>query len=283
MQKKRDWKYWLKLQLGIWMITIGVYFFKVPNRFATGGVSGISVLLAQLFPQFTQAEYSAVINVLLLILGVVVLGKQVGGVTILCTLEYTALNYCLEKLIPISKPLTNEPLLELIYAMFLSGIGSAMLFDCDASSGGTDIVALILKKHSSLDVGRALMATDAVVAFSNFFISGVGPGLYSVLGLFAKTFMVDGVIESLNLCKAFTIITDKPQEISYFIMKKLNRGVTSYRAEGGFTGADKTVLLAVCRRMDAVRLRRYVKQVDPNAFIIITNSSEIIGRGFREA
>lgn len=280
--KKNKLRYWIMVESAVVLLTIGVYFFKTPNNFATGGVSGLSLLLSKVFPAFTQAEYMAAINVLLLIIGVIVLGKECSGMTIFCSLQFSALNWLLEVIMPMKKPFTDEPLMELVYAMFLSGIASAMLFDCNASSGGTDIIALILKKYTTMNIGRALMITDMIIVLSNFFINGIPAGLYSLLGLFMKTFLIDNIIESLNLCKAFTIVTTKPDEISRYIMEDLHHGVTIYEAEGGYTHGAKTMLLTVCRRADAFKLRKYAKQVDPDSFMIVTNSSEIIGRGFSE-
>ena len=280
--KKDKLKYWFMVESAVVLLTIGVYFFKTPNNFATGGVSGLSLLLSKVFPVLTQAEYMAAINVLLLVVGVMILGKECSGMTIFCSLQFSALNWLLEKLIPMDRPFTDEPLLELVYAMFLSGIASAMLFDCNASSGGTDIIALILKKYSTMNIGRALMITDMIIVLSNFFINGIPAGLYSLLGLFMKTFLIDNIIESLNMCKAFTIVTTRPDEISRYIMDELHHGVTMYEAEGGYTHGAKSMLLTVCRRADAFKLRKFAKQVDPDSFMIVTNSSEIIGRGFIE-
>ena len=279
--KKYSFQYWLILQAGIVMLSAGVYFFKAPNSFATGGVSGISIILAKLFPVLTQATYMSIINVLLLVIGVVVLGKGVGALTILTSLEYTAMTWIFERVFPMSEPFTDQPLLELVYAMMLTGIGSALIFNCEASSGGTDIVALILKKYSSLDVGKALLVSDSLIVASNFFVSGIKAGLYSVAGLFAKAYLVDGVIESMNTEKAFTIITTKPEEIISYIIDGLHGGATSYEAKGDFTGEKKTVILTVIHRPDATRLRKKIMEVDKHAFVMITNSSEIIGKGFR--
>ena len=280
--KKNKLRYWIMVESAVLLLTIGVYFFKTPNNFATGGVSGLSLLLSKVFPVFTQAEYMAAINVLLLIIGVIVLGKECSGMTIFCSLQFSALNWLLEVVIPMEKPFTDEPLMELVYAMFLSGIASAMLFDCNASSGGTDIIALILKKYTTMNIGRALMITDMIIVLSNFFINGIPAGLYSLLGLFMKTFLIDNIIESMNMCKAFTIVTTKPDEISRYIMDELHHGVTMYEGEGGYTHGTKSMLLTVCRRADAFKLRKYAKQVDPDSFMVVTNSSEIIGRGFSE-
>ena len=279
------------MNLGILLLSIGVYFFKTPNGFATGGVSGLSIILARVFPIASQAVYMLVINVLLLILGLIILGKKCGGLTIYCSLAFSLETWILEQLVPLSGTVTNYPLLELVYAVLLSGIGAAILFKCNASSGGTDIVALILKKYTHMNVSTALLCADFLIALSSFinldmhdkFIIDAQTGLFSILGLFAKVFVVDDVIDSMNMCKAFTIITTKPEEISAFIMQDIRHGVTTYPARGAYTGADKTVIVTVCRRTESARIRRKVLSIDPQAFIIITKTSEIMGKGFRDA
>ena len=156
-----------------------------------------------------------------------------------------------------------------------------MIFNSDSSSGGTDILALILKKYSSIDVGKALLAVDFVIALSSFYVFGIRAGLFSLLGLFSKAFIVDAVIENLNTCKYFVVITDKKQEVSEFIIKNLHHGVTSHKVIGEFTGEERTMIHTVCKRIEAIKLRNEIRKMDPHAFMIITTSSEIIGRGFR--
>ena len=278
--------HFLIINLGIILMATGIYFFKAPNGFATGGVSGISIILARLpFSEnlgITQSIYMLSINVVLLILGVVLLGKKCGFMTIYCSIMLSLENMMFEKLIPLDAPLTESPLLELVYAVLLTGIGSALLFKYKASSGGTDIVALILKKYSSLNVSQALLVTDFLIAASSFIVyTSAEVGLYSLLGLFAKVFVIDDVLDSINLCKAFTIITTKSAEIDNFIINELHHSATTYRAEGAFTGEEKQVIITVCRRTEALKLRRVVKEIDPHAFIIITKTSEIMGKGFR--
>ena len=277
------------INFGILLLTLGVYFFKTPNGFATGGVSGLSIILANIFPVMSQATYMMIINVLLLILGVIILGKECGILTIYCSLLFSIATRVLEILVPLSGPITDYPLLELVYAVLLSGVGSAIIFKCKGSSGGTDIVALILKKYTSMNVATALLCTDFIIAaftFIKFSQNGISfdpqTGLFSLLGLFAKVFVVDDVIDSINMCKAFTIITTKPDEINKYIMQDIHHGVTTYPAKGEYTGENKTVIVTVCRRSEAIRLRRRVLAIDPHAFIIITKTSEIMGKGFRD-
>lgn len=273
-------KSFLVLNFGCILLSFGVYFFKIPNGFATGGVSGISTILAQI-TSISPAVWLWGLNSTLLIMGFMFLGKQNGIKTVYCSMVYSAITYLLEIIIPIAQPLTNQPLLELIYAMLLTSIGSAIIFNNDASAGGTDITALILKKFTRLDVGKALLVVDFAVAASSFIVFDVQTGLFSLLGLFAKAFIVDSIIESFNTCKYFVVITTKREEISDYIMKTLHHGVTVNSVVGAYTNEEKTMIHTVCKRIEAVKLRNQIKKIDSRAFIIITTSSEIIGRGFR--
>lgn len=285
-------KHFLLINLGILMLVTGIYFFKAPNGFATGGVSGIAILLAKLkFSNelgITQSIYMLAINVVLLVVGAAILGKRCSILTFYCSLMMSLENLAFEYFVPIEKisgaaTLTEQPLLELVYAILLTGIGSAILFRYGASSGGTDIVALILKKYTALNVSAALFVTDALIAASTFFVyDGVTTGLYAMLGLFAKVFIIDDILDSLNLYKAFTIITTKPDEIDEFIMNELHHGATMYNGKGVYTNDDKYIIITVCKRSEALKLRAKVKQIDPSSFIIITKTSEIAGKGFRD-
>ncbi len=273
-------KEFLMMNLGMVLLATGVYFFKIPNGFSTGGVTGIGTVLSGI-TFISAGAWIWLLNIALLILGFIIFGKELAFKTVYCSMGYSALTYLFEWLVPRESPITNQPLLELIYAMLLTSIGSAMIFYCNASSGGTDIVALILKKYFKIDVGKALLGADFIVAASSFFVFGVKIGLFSLLGLFAKAFIVDAVIENLNSCKYFIVITTKHEEISQFIMKELHHGATVTDATGEYTGEKKSMVHTVCRRIEAIRLREKIKNIDPHAFIIITTSSEIIGRGFR--
>lgn len=276
-------RYWMLLCIGNIMVAAGIYFFKAPNGFAFGGVSGISILLAKLLPVLSQATYMTILNVLLLLLGILFLGRGCGIKTILCAMMISLVNQFFETFLPISAPLTTEPLLELVFAVLLTGFGSAILFNCNASSGGTDIIALILKKYTNLNVGQALLIADIVVAASTFFVYDVQTGLFSVLGLFSKVFLLDDVIENFNMCKAFTVITTKPEEIDDFIFHEMDHSATLYDARGAYSGTPRKVMITVCKRFEAPRLRKKIKEIDPHAFIIITKTSEILGKGFLDA
>lgn len=178
-------KAFLLVNLGILLLTVGVYFFKMPNHFTTGGVSGLAIILGSVVPFLSTATLMSIINVALLVVGYLFLGKQFGFWTTYCSLMYSLETWLLETFCPMDAPFTDQPLLELCFAMMLPAVGSALLFNYNASSGGTDIVAMILKKYTSIsDIGKALFASDSLIALSSFFFFGVETGMFSLLGLF---------------------------------------------------------------------------------------------------
>lgn len=278
---KKTAKEYALLIAGSIILSVGVYFFKVPNGFATGGVSGIGTILGKITSAISPSVWITLINALLLLVGFIFLGKETGLKTVIASLLYSGLTIVFEKIYPMQSPLSGEPFMELFYAMILTSLGAAMIFNSGGSSGGTDIIALILKKYTMLNVGKALLAVDFVIAASSFFVFGISAGLFSMLGLFSKAFLVDMIIDNINSCKYFVAITDKPELVNAFILNQLHHGATMSEATGSYTHSKKYMIHTVCKRMEAIRLRKQIKEIDPHAFIIITTSSEIIGRGFR--
>ena len=279
---KQSVKDFLILNLGTILICLGVYFFKFPNNFSFGGVSGMAVILARYTTVISQATFMTIINMVLLLLGFLVFGRGFGFKTAYSTVLMSVFTQGLEWLFPMDQPFTSEPMLELFFAILLPALGSALLFNIDASSGGTDIVAMILKKYTSIsDIGKALFVSDSVIALAACFFFGIETGMFSLLGLFLKAFVVDSVIESINLCKFFSIVTSKPDEICDFIIKDLHHSSTVVDGQGAFSHQDRKVVLTAVRRGEAVRLRQKCKEIDPHSFMFITNTSEIIGKGFR--
>lgn len=282
MSIKQRIQEYLLLTLGTVLVSVGVYFFKFPNHFSMGGVSGLAILLGELvhIPFLTPSVFNTLINLVFLALGFLLLDRGFGLRTVYCTLLYSGLVQVLEWLCPMDAPLTGELMLELFFAVILPALGSAILFNLNSSTGGTDIAAMILKKYTGLDVGNALLLSDVLIAAAALFLFGITAGLCSLLGLVLKSVLVDSVIESLNRRKAFIIITSEPQVVCDYITERLIRGATIWNAKGAYTHADHNVVLTVLSRGQAVLLRRYLRERDPHAFMIITNSSEIVGKGF---
>lgn len=281
--KKSLIKDYILITIGVLFVTIGVYFFKFPNNFAIGGVTGLAMILSDAFSfKISAATIVLILNVILLIVGYIFLGKKFGNRTLYGSLLFSLSLSALEILVPMQGPITQEPLLELAFAVMFPALGSAILFNIGASTGGTDVVAMLLKKYTHLDIGKSLLITDFLLTVAGFTVFGVTTVLMSLLGLLIKSTLVDSIIESINLNKYFTIITKYPKEICDYITKNIHRSATVMDGKGAFTGEDRKIILTVMSRSQAVQLRTYVKEVDPEAFILITSTSEIIGRGFRD-
>jgi uncharacterized membrane-anchored protein YitT (DUF2179 family) len=268
------------LTLGTFLVAAGVYFFKFPNSFNTGGVTGLAVILNAVSPTVSASTYASLINIAFLLLGFFVVDKSFGVNTIYCSVMFSAMLGGLEWLCPLSAPLTDQKTLELFFAVILPSLGSAILFNMQSSTGGTDILAMILKRFSSLDIGMALLCVDVLIAASTLYFVNIEAGLYSILGLVLKSVVVDTVIESLNRRKSFIAVTACPQEVCGFITQTLHRSATVWEAQGAYSHEKKWVVMTALSRGQAVALRVYVKSTDPNAFILVTNSSEIFGKGF---
>ena len=273
-------KDYIVITLAVIIMDLGIYAFKFPNHFSFGGVSGLAVVLNEILG-ISAAQINLVINLALLVIGFAVLGKSFGLKTAYATVLSSVVRSLMEKMMPISAPLTNQPMLELAYAIALPAVAAAMLFYVDASGGGTDIVAMILKKYTTIDIGTALLISDVAIVALSFIAFDVRTGLFSVCGLLAKSIFVDRTMDQMRLCKYFTIISSDPEPICDFIQNVLNRSTTLYNAEGGYSHENKKVILCALDRRQAVILQRFIRQTDDSAFIMITKSSETFGKGFR--
>lgn len=283
MQEKR--KQWMRefglLNLGTFLTAIGSYFFKFPNNFSTGGVTGLSVVLTHYFPGLSNGTIVSVINIALMVVGLILLGKEFGFKTFYVTIAFSAMLKLFETVTPLTQPLTDQPFMELLFGVFLPAWGSAMLFNIGSSTGGTDIIAMVVKKYFKCHIGKALLVVDFFITVMTFVAFGPTTGLFSILGLVMRSFAVDFFLEEMNTYKSFTIITDHAEEIYQYITQVLHRGATIYHAEGVFEHSSKTIILTAQSKQQGIKLQEQIKKSDPHAFVLISNTSEIIGKGFR--
>lgn len=276
---KQKFKHFFLLTASTLLMAFGTYFFKFTNNFTFGGITGLAVLVAKT-GLMSAGDFNMIASMLLLLAGLIILGKKFAAKTAYCSILLSVSLSAMERLWPMSGPLTSQPMLELCFAIALPALGSAVLFNIGSSSGGTDIIAMILKKYSSFDIGRALMISDAVITTASFFVFDIETGLYSFLGLSIRSFMIDNFIESFNLSKYFNVVCDHPEPICDFIVHTLGRSASVCLAKGAYSGKDKYLVLTALNRVQAVKLRNFIKEQEPEAFILISNTSEIIGKGF---
>ena len=261
-----------ELNLGLILTAVGIVYFKNPNHFAFGGTSGLSILLADLFPKINVGGFMWIINLVLVVLGFVFLGVKCMGWTIYSSFALSFFVSVCEWLYPSGVSMSGDAMLDLVFAVFLPALGAAIVFDIGASTGGTDIVALILAKYTSMEIGKALMASDILIVLAAAWRFGMGTGLYCILGLIGKSFVVDGAIENIRLRKVCTIMTANPQPILDFIIKEMNRSATVEKAYGAYTHHELSVLVTVLTRRQALQLRNFLRENDPHSFITIVNS-----------
>lgn len=276
---KSQLKNFALLTVSTLIMAVGVYFFKFANNFTFGGITGLAVLIARFSP-LSASDFTFIANMLLLLLGFIILGKKFAIKTAYSSILLSVSLSLLERLCPMDGPLTDQPILELIFAIVLPAFGSAILFNIGASSGGTDVIAMILKKYTSVDIGKALLLSDFLITLAGFFVFDIQTGLYSFLGLTMRSTLIDSFIESLNRSKYFNVVCSNPEDICSYIKDKLHRSATIVLAQGAFSGEDKYIVLTVLSPTEAVKLRNFIKATTPDAFLLISNTSEIIGKGF---
>ncbi|XID90991.1 YitT family protein [Paenibacillaceae bacterium WGS1546] len=268
---------YVSMLVGSFFIAISFNLFLLPNRIASGGVSGISVIvdtLASIPPAYTQWA----LNIPLFIAGVVVLGKHFGLKTlvgsiflplfVLMTSHWT--------------PPTHDPLLGALYGGLGVGIGLGLVFRGRGSTGGLDVAAQIVHRVLGIRLGLAVAVLDGLVILSAGLFISLENALYALIGLFATSKTIDLIQTGLQTSKAAFIISGDPERVSSAILHELDRGLTKLQGVGGYTGDERPVLLAVVAQNEVVRLKQLVRDVDPAAFVIITNAAEVLGEGFHD-
>ena len=271
----------LLINLGLLLTAAGIHFFKTPNHFAIGGTSGLAILLDALIPQLDVGGFMFVVNGALVVVGFLFLGRGFGFWTIYSSFALSAFVALLGRFMPVTASLSGDKLLDLLWAILLPAIGSALVFNMGASTGGTDIVAMILSKYTSLEIGKALLVSDLAITAATALVFDTSTALYCVLALIIKSVALDSIIDGLNLKKQVTVVSARNEDIKTFIIQELHRGVTVYRATGGYSGREEEVLMTILGRRQALLLRNYIRGIDPGAFMSIVNTSETIGKGFR--
>ena len=275
-------KSYILITLGTVLMAVGVYFFEFTNNFSTGGTAGLAMVLSEMTGFLTPAQLSSLFNVILLIVGLVILGKAFTAKTIYCTLLFSLLLNVFEWSFPMSNPFTSQKTVELLIDMLLVSLGAALIFNEDGSSGGTDVIAMILKKYTRINVGKALLIVDSAVILLAFSAFGTETGILSLFAIAIRALVVDGAIDNFNSSKFLMIITDEEDAILQYIMQDLERGASVVNhCVGAYTNNEKKMIISVVDKREAVKLKKKIKEVDPGAFVIVGTTNDIQGDGFK--
>nr|WP_307472357.1 YitT family protein [Cytobacillus purgationiresistens] len=264
--------------VGSALVAISFNLFLLPNNVASGGVSGISTILKDLLgwePAYVQWAF----NIPLFIAGVIFLGKQFGVKTLIGTIFLPFVVFLTKDI----EPLTTDPLLASLFGCIGVGLGLGIVFRGKASTGGTDLAAQIINKYTGLTLGTCVAMIDGLIVLSAAIVFDIELGLYALIGLYVTSKTIDLVQIGLGRTKMALIITNNQNEVREGILHKIDRGVTKLSAYGGYTDHERPVLMCVVDQTEFTKLKQLVKTIDPSAFIIVTDASEVHGEGFKRA
>ena len=266
--------------IGSALVGIGLSVFTVPNDIAPGGVSGLATALAFITP-IRVSIWTVMLNVPLLLGAWHMLGRRSLLYTLLCTGLLSMFIELSDALLP---SYTNNELLAAIYGGGIMGLGVGILFLRDISTGGTDLLALMLKKvFPNANSGRLLMGVDTAVVFLAVLIfRDIDVALYSIVAIMAASRVIDLLAQGVDYAKVIYIVTDRGAAVTEALNTQTNRGSTVIPAYGGYTGDGKQVVFTVTRRVVLAQTLRVIKQADPKAFTFVTDSTEVHGEGFKE-
>lgn len=267
---------------GIMLVAAGVYYFLVPSNLAAGGVSGLAMVINKFVPTLPVGLLMLLMNIILFIIAFIIIGPNFGAKTIYASLGLSGMIWFFEKFAPIKNAMTDDLLLNLLFGILIGGIGMGIIFNQNASTGGTDIIAKIINKFFHIDIGKSLLMSDFIITLMAGFTFGAEIGMYALLGVIINGYVIDEVIQGITICKQVTVISSKGSEIKKFIIEELQRGVTVYEAKGAYTGETREVLMTIVSRREFIKLRNFIKETDNKAFITINNVHEVLGEGFKE-
>lgn len=268
-----------KILLASILMSFGIYFFLIQNDIASGGVAGISLIFSQWFPIMTTGQWSLLLNVLLLIAGFILVGFDFGANSVMSSIVLSVSLIVLEKFFP-DVILTDNMILNIFFGAGIVSFSLALIFFNDGSSGGTDIIAAIINKYSRISLAFSLFIIDGIVVILAAGEFGFEKALYAVLAVIIQSAGFNYFIQGFGRKIAIYIISEKNGEINDMILSKFNHGATLLQSKGGFSRADREVILTVVPFRNYISIKDEILKVDDKAFIFTHTISEVLGEGF---
>jgi len=266
---------YIQIIFGAALVGLAFNIFLLPARLAAGGVSGISTILYELF-QFNPAYVQWLINIPLLLLGVLLVGKEFSMKTLVGTFFVPFVIWVTADM----KLAVENPLLSAIYGGIMLGVGLGIVYRGNGSTGGTALIAQLVKKYSGLSSGFSQLLVDGLVVITSAFVFNFELALYAMIAIYVTSKVIDFVQLQTSPTKLVLIITDKEDEVQGIIRNDINRGLTKIKTIGGYSNQEKTMILCVVEQSEAVYFKKLLQTKEPSSFVIFLNASEILGRGF---
>lgn len=277
MQKIKEY---LLTTIGTALTAIALEYFFFPADIAAGGVSGIGLVINKLLGLDTSIVV-LILNISLFILAFLVLGKSFGAKSIYATIMLSVFMWIIEKFFT-PGVLTENMFLASFFGSIILGMGAAIVFHQGASTGGTSIIASIISKFTPIGIGISVLLTDSFVCILAISVFGVDKGLFGFFSVILIGLVIDKFIDGFNRCKQVFIITSKEKDIVNHIIKKIDRGCTVLNGHGGYTGSDVKIIYTVLSSNEFIALKKDVKEIDPDAFVTVNESTEVLGKGFTD-
>lgn len=266
--------------LGIILVAIALEYFYIPNNIAAGGLTGLAIVITNYVPVLSPGPLVFIMDLFLYIIGFIFLGRNFGVKTIISGFSLAAIMTIIEKFFnPFA--ITGDLMLAAVFGTLITAVGMGLVFNGNASTGGTDTIAKILNKYFHIDIGKSLLVVDFLITLLGAVTFGLDVGLYAMLAVIINGFAIDKVIEGFTVSKQITIISAKNNEIGKFIMDELERGCTYLNGIGGYSGDETQILCTVLGRKQFIKLKQHISKIDPKAFITVGEIHEVMGEGFK--
>ena len=262
--------------IGCFLVALAFNLFMSPNNLVAGGVSGFSLILKHFFG-LNPSTIISVANVFLIILSFLVLGKEKTKATILGSILFPIFVSLTEHLSTYISFKESEMILIAVFGGVLQGIGAGLIFRAGYSTGGTDILNMIVSKIFKISLGNSMFFTDGTIILIGAFVFGFNHLMYSLIILYLISTLTDKVVLGISDSKAFYIITSKEKEVKDFVINELKHGVTEFNAKGGYNSENQTVLMSVVPTREYYKLKEGIHNIDKNAFFVAMDSYEVKG------
>lgn len=264
--------------VGSFVMAISVAFFLLPNELSSGGFSGIATIFYYRL-KIPMGITIASLNIPLFLMAGYKLGKRFFLKSLIGTISLSVFIDLLDKY----KVVTNDKMLAAIYGGLLTGIGTAIILKSRSSTGGSDLVTYIINKYNNkIELGHVITMIDAIIVILNvIFLKKIEVGLYSAITIYLMGLMIDVVFEGIFFSKLLFIISNKNQIISNEIQTKINRGITGIYGKGMYENKNKLILMCAVDRRDIANIKKLILSIDKDAFVVVTNSREVLGYGFK--
>ncbi len=276
MKAKITLKEILVMLAGMFLTSVAVYYIMMPNDLVLGSLSGLVLVLVNFIP-IKVSTLTLILNVILLIVGYIFIGKEFGLKTVLTSLMLPMYLRIFEIITPNAESPSGNIVIDLACFMVVISLGQALLFNMNASSGGVDVIAKLLNKYLGFKIGESLTIAGFVIASTSIFVYDRETMIISLIGTYIYGLVVDRFCDGFRIRKKVCILSGKYQEIQEYIVKELHRGATLYRAYGGIGLAEHMEIATILEKSEYGKLLTFIHQVDPAAFVTVSTVNEVIG------